>query len=53
VTCLVRVPEGARTAALAAGFRNEFDGCWPDKRANPPDFGPEWVGGRFEDIETG
>lgn len=48
MTYMVRVPESQRASALAAGYQNVFTGCWPDESDDPPDFGPEWVEGRWE-----
>jgi hypothetical protein len=49
---MVRVPARFREEARALGYRNEFRGCWPSEESNPPDFGPEWVAGKFKDVEA-
>ncbi|QJW98593.1 hypothetical protein [Frigoriglobus tundricola] len=48
---MVRVPESQWAAALDAGYRREFTGCWPSEEASPPDFGPEWFEGQFQPVE--
>jgi hypothetical protein len=48
---MVRVPASQRAAALQAGYQNEFTGGCASERKDPPDFGPEWVMGRWEAVE--
>lgn len=53
MTYMVRVPESHRVDALAAGYESVFTDHWPHERGDPPDFGSEWVRGRWKAIELG